>query len=179
MKAKNIIKGLQNKQDGNLAQKVFENYLKLHNILFFRINDGELYNPSRFRKSFSRRPQPFDYILVLNKRPIFVDVKSLFNNNIPMSIFISRRTTTKQTSTHKQCTNFIKLYQQGVPDCYFAILQKSRLDEFYFNTNKTEIFILSISKILEIHLNNKKNKRIPSIEYTNQPLIESLFNYCY
>ena len=52
--------GYKNQKIGKIAERMFENQLKMMGVLFFRIEDGERFN----QFSFKRRPQPFDYFIV-------------------------------------------------------------------------------------------------------------------
>ena len=152
---KQIIKGYQNKQKGRDSETLFEGYLDENNINFFKIEDGE----RLYKNSFIRKPQPFDYILFKDNQCYFTDVKSTNQNRLSINTFYTDQEDVK-TSTHRQFKNFLKMYKNGIHNCFFSIMHEDNFIESRFDIHKLNIYTLSIKEILNLHHDkiNKKRK---------------------
>ena len=158
IRQKNIAKGVKSKSKGRYGEKVFEQFMDHLDIVYFKIEDGERYGPN----TFIRRPQPFDYILVNNGKPVFIDLKIIPCSTIGLGRFITKNPDANQGSTHKQCSNFLKMYSSGYKECYFAVMEEKDLDKFSFNIGMTQVYLISTEMIIEKNDQRAKGSRMGS-----------------
>ena len=134
------------------VEDIFKRDCAVEFITCIQIADGEIIN----KKTFKRKKQLCDFIIFIDQKAIFCDVKTIEKDKLAKSVLFAPPTSlSKKTSSQRQCEDFLRLLQtEGyIYSCFVLYSKQNNL-----------FYILSTSSIANADLNLVKLEKIRDIK---------------